>query len=104
MIDIYNKEEFTSYYHNRKYEGKLDQEIADEIFVTIQWFWILKQMYDIETITVRRNNVGVTEGDFRKGALIGLDRRIILRRVRDGMPVKTAINTPRKVTNRRKKK
>jgi hypothetical protein len=102
MIDIYDKEEFTCHYHKRKYEGKLDQEIADEIYVTIQWLCVLKQMYDIETITIRRNDLGVTEDHFRKGALMKLDRRLILRRVRDGMSVERAITTPRKKNWRNK--
>jgi hypothetical protein len=102
MIDIYDQKQFAEYYHKRKYEGKLDREIANEMYLTIQWFTVLKQLYDIETITIRRNDVGVTEEHFRKGALIGLDRRLILRRVRDGMSVHKAITTPRQKNWRNK--
>lgn len=103
MIDIYDKEAFIDYYYKCKYEGKLDAEIVKELCITTAWFTVVKRFHGVETITIRKNKVDVTEEDFRKGALNGLDRRIILRRVRDGMHVKLAINTPRKGNGRKKK-
>jgi hypothetical protein len=103
MIDVYNKEEFEKFYNQCKYEGKTDEEISREIYISPVTFSLLRNIHKIESKLIRKNTVGVTEDDFRKGALIGLDRRIILRRVRDGMHIKNAINTPRKVIKRRKK-
>jgi hypothetical protein len=106
MIDINDKEEFTRFYQQGKYIGKLDSEIANTLNVDYSFLKFLKELHDVKTIIIRKNRNGLTEEHFRKGALIGLGRRIILRRVRDGMSIEQAISTPKnkkKITHRRKR-
>lgn len=107
MVDINDKEEFTRFYHHGKYIGKLDSEIANSLNVNYDFLKFLKELHGVKTIVIRKNKSGLTEEHFRKGAEIGLGRRIILRRVRDGMSIQQAITTPKhvkKITHRRKRK
>jgi hypothetical protein len=102
-----DQEEFTQTYKQLKREGLSDAEIADRLLTNHVTLNAYKQVWKVETIKIRKNSRGVTEEHFRKGALIGLDRRIILRRVGDGMPISLAISTPRAnkmVRQRRKRK
>jgi hypothetical protein len=105
-IDINHKETFEYYYKQCKYDGKLDSEIASELSIDYGFLKFLKELHDVKTIIIRKNRNGLTEEHFRKGSEIGLGRRIILRRVRDGMSIEQAISTPKnkkKVTHRRKR-
>ena len=108
MINLYDKEEFTKFYLKRKEERYLDKEIAKELHVSHVIFSTLKTMYDLHYgEKIRRNKQGLTEEDFRKGEQIGLTRRTMLRRRRDGWSIRRAITTPidkTKQTHRRKRK
>jgi hypothetical protein len=108
FVDAYNKKEFTYHYTKRKAEGFLDCEIRKEMGVPNVTFTTLKALYGLkDTERVRRNNQGVTEEQLQKGESIGLTRRIILRRVREGWSVDRAIHEPKelhKMTHRRKRK
>lgn len=103
-----SSEDFVWFYLEQKREGKTDADIAYENGVIPITFRALKDIHGVETIIIRKNKLGITEEHFRKGEMIGLERRIILRRVRDcGMSIEQAITTPRmknKITRRRKRK
>jgi hypothetical protein len=97
------QKEFADMYFTLKNEGLTDQEIVNRLFTNRVILNAYKEVYGIETIKVRKNRVGVTEEHFRKGERIGLDRRTILRRVRDGVSIDVAINTPKQTMMRLKK-
>jgi hypothetical protein len=97
------QKEFADMYFTLKNEGLTDQEIVNRLFTNRVILNAYKEVYGIETVKVRKNRVGVTEEHFRKGERIGLDRRTILRRVRDGVSIDVAINTPKQTMMRLKK-
>jgi hypothetical protein len=106
LEDRLDKEEFEKFYKHRKHDGKLDSEIAEELNTNCVNLKFLKEIHDVKTIIIRKNRNGLTEEHFRKGYEIGLGRRIILRRVRDGMSIEQAISTPKnkkKINHRRKR-
>jgi hypothetical protein len=84
----------------QKDEGLTDQEIVNRLFTNRVILNAYKEVYGIETIKVRKNRVGVTEEHFRKAEKLGIDRRTVLRRVRDGISVEMAINTPKQIIKR----
>jgi hypothetical protein len=89
------KEEFKRIYKTLKDEGFTEREICSKLYTNQHALTAYKMVWKVDTIKTRKNKSGVREEHFRKGALIGLDRRLILRRVRDGMHVSQAISLPR---------
>jgi hypothetical protein len=87
--------EFRKMYFDLKKEGLTDGEICERLFISRVTLNAFKDVYGVETVKIRKNKVGVTEEHFRKGAEIGLTRRMILRRVREGIKVDVAIITPK---------
>jgi hypothetical protein len=94
------QKEFADMYFTLKNEGLTDQEIVNRLFTNRVILNAYKEVYGIETIKVRKNRVGVTEEHFRKAEKLGIDRRTVLRRVRDGISVEMAINTPKQIIKR----
>lgn len=107
LENLFDKEKFEEFYHDCKEKGMLEIEIADVLKTDCNTLRTLRSILGVKTVVIRRNRSGVTEEDIRKGIENGLNRRLILRRVRDGMSVQQAITTPKntkKVTHRRKRK
>lgn len=89
---------FCEDYLGLKMQGKNDNEVAEGLGVSRRTVTRLKKIYDCYYHIPRyqKNHYGVTEKDFIQGGKLGLERRLILNRVRKGWKVVDAVNTPKR--------
>lgn len=73
------------------------------MFIAIQTLRNYKKKYDVPFIKApMRNRQGITEEQFKQAESIGLDRHVVLLRVREyGWTIEKAISTPKKARNKR---
>lgn len=97
---------FKEEYLNMKLEKYMsDEEIAAEMCIGLSKLYELKQHNEIELIMrPKKNSLGFTEDQLRRGESIGLSRRLMYKRYREyNWSHEKAVSEPRQIKKNRKR-
>ncbi|MGM7719405.1 hypothetical protein [Metabacillus sp. Hm71] len=98
-------ENFKEEYLSHKAKNLTDEEISELMFMSTTTLKVYKKKNGLKNRKPCKNYLGITEEHFKSAAEIGLNRKLVLDRVRVlGWSISKAISTPKLPPNKRKMK